>query len=113
MNKRTLYLKLQGDDSFYIVSDYATGGIILANSLDKKATMCPRFRRLDLAAICSSLALSFVLYSLGAAEIVPHEIGSLGFLIFAGTLAASLGCMLALNSVPIIRERRVGSPWIC
>jgi len=102
--KRTVQLRLEGDDSFYITGDYATGGAIIANRSERKFTYYPKFRLWSLTSLVTALGINMALLVMGIMGIVPHEVSSLGILIFAGTLAASLGCTLALNSVPIIRE---------
>ncbi len=103
-HKRTLYLTMDGDDSFIATWDSDTGGIIIADRLEKVMTAYPNLHRRMFIGLGVAILVAFVLYAAGAVGIVDSSISSLGFLLVAVVFAVQIAVILALNSSPIIRE---------
>jgi len=104
LHKRTLYLTMDGDDSFIVTWDSYTGGIIIADRYEKVMTVYPNLNRRMFISLAAVILVMIALYVAGAVGMVDHSISSLGFLLVAAAFAVQIAVTIALNSSPLIRE---------
>ncbi len=102
--KRRIVLTLQGDDSFYVTWDYNTGGIIICDRMYGSVSLYPKSRSWFTKPVYLALLSYIAIFVLSEAGIGLHAMGWMT-IIAGGVAAATLGVIMALNSLPITRAR--------